>query len=130
MTEMRLSMRLSQLSLVVVPVVCVATTGVAADKVQISIDPSKVLAEVPRTLYGTGMEDVNHEICGGLDAQRLYDESFEEQEIEPVAGKGVGPRPAWVCGRQWKVTTTADGRVSVDRRDPHLGAVAVALEPG
>ena len=44
----------------------------------VSVDVSKVKAAVPRTLYGTGMEDVNHEIYGGLDAQRLYDESFEE----------------------------------------------------
>ena len=61
--------------------------------VRIAVDPSDVRAEVPRTLYGTGMEDVNHEIYGGLDAQRLYDESFEEQEIEPVAGQGVRPKP-------------------------------------
>ena len=98
--------------------------------VRVAVDASKVVAEVPRTLYGTGMEDVNHEIYGGLDAQRLYDESFEGQEIEPVAGKGIRPKPMWVCGRQWKVTTTADGRVTADRREPHLGAVAVALEPG
>ena len=41
--------------------------------VNVHVDVSDVRAEVPRTLYGTGMEDVNHEIYGGLDAQRLYD---------------------------------------------------------
>ena len=107
-----------------------AATGMSAAPVRISIDASKVVAEVPRTLYGTGMEDVNHEIYGGLDAQRLYDESFEEQEIGPVAGLGIRPKPMFVCGRQWTATTTADGRVTVDRRESHLGAVAVALEPG
>jgi len=98
--------------------------------VRIAVDPSDVRAEVPRTLYGTGMEDVNHEIYGGLDAQRLYDESFEEQEIEPVAGQGVRPKPMWVCGRQWKVAASSGGRMAIDRREPHLGNVAVALEPG
>ena len=104
--------------------------GLFATPVRISVDASKVMAEVPQTLYGTGMEDVNHEIYGGLDAQRLYDESFEEQEIEPVAGLGVEPKPMWVCGRQWTAAATEDGRVSTDRREPHLGAVAVVLEPG
>ena len=107
-----------------------AATGMSAEPVRISIDASKVVAEVPRTLYGTGMEDVNHEIYGGLDAQRLYDESFEEQEIGPVAGLGIRPKPMFVCGRQWTAATTADGHVTIDRCEPHLGAVAVALEPG
>ncbi len=35
-----------------------------------------------------------------------------------------------MCGRQWNGTTTEDGRVAAGRREPHLGAVAVALEPG
>ena len=56
------------------------TGGLRADPVRVSVDLRAVRAEVPRTLYGTGMEDVNHEIYGGLDAQRLYDESFEETE--------------------------------------------------
>lgn len=46
--------------------------------VHVSVDPTVVRSEVPRTIYGTGMEDVNHEIYGGLDAQRLFGESFEE----------------------------------------------------
>ena len=82
--------------------------------VSVTVDETKVRAEVPRTLYGTGMEAVNHEIYGGLDAQRLYDESFEEQEIEPTAGKGIAPKPGWVCGRQWAVSTTDGGRVLID----------------
>ena len=112
---------------------CAALAGraaYAAGTAKVTVDVSKVVAEVPRTLYGTGMEDVNHEICGGLDAQRLYDESFEEQEISPVAGLGLGPKPMWVCGRQWTVATTADGRATTDRREPHLGAASMALEPG
>ena len=110
-------------------IVALAASPVLA-AVQVTVDPTKVRAEVPRTLYGTGLEDVNHEIYGGLDAQRLYDESFEEQEIEPTAGKGIAPKPGWVCGRQWTVSTTDGGRVGIDRRSPHLGAVAVSLEPG
>jgi len=122
-------MNIRKLTLAVVPVTGVMT-GMTVGAVTISVDPAKVVAEVPRTLYGSGMEDVNHEIYGGLDAQRLYDESFEEQEIAPVVGLGIRPKTMWVCGRQWTVTTTADARQSVDRREPHLGAVSVVLEPG
>ena len=55
-----------------------AASGIcfAAGAAIVTVDVADVRAEVPRTLYGTGMEDVNHEIYGGLDAQRLYDESF------------------------------------------------------
>ena len=71
--------------------------GITACAVTVTVDENNVLSEVPRTLYGTGMEDVNHEIYGGLDAQRLYDESFEEElplqveelEIEGRADTGI-----------------------------------------
>ena len=116
---------------VAVAAFALGTGRVLADgSVTVSVDVSKVIAEVPRTLYGTGMEDVNHEICGGLDAQRLYDESFEEQEIGPTAGNGARPSPFWVCGRQWEPSVTGDGVVSADRCIRHLGAVSVSLVPG
>ncbi len=51
--------------------------AVWAGEVVVRVDLATVKARVPRTLYGTGMEDVNHEIYGGLDAQRLYLEGFE-----------------------------------------------------
>ena len=60
----------------------VLLSSVALQAVTVSVDLDAVKTEVPRTLYGTGMEDVNHEIYGGLDAQRLYDESFEEIEVD------------------------------------------------
>ena len=50
----------------------------ATGAVSVRVLPDRTVAEVPRTIYGTGMEDVNHEIYGGLDAQRLYNESFGE----------------------------------------------------
>lgn len=60
--------------------------------VQVTVNTHDVVAEVPKALYGIGMEDVNHEIYGGLDAQRLFGESFEE----PTRGGGKeGPSRAW-----------------------------------
>ena len=78
-------------------------TAAAAGAVKVSVNLDDVKAEVPRTLYGTGMEDVNHEIYGGLDAQRLYDESFEEAlpPLEFPDGRRRKRRIYRPCGRQW-----------------------------
>lgn len=61
----------------------------------IKIDPSVELGSISRSMYGSCIEDVNHEIYGGLYAQCIYGESFEE----PVPGS----KPAgWqVYGGNW-----------------------------
>ena len=101
-----------------------------ARPVLVSVDPADVRAEVPRTLYGTCLEDVNHEIYGGLDAQRLYDESFEEtqpfaplpHDIEGASGK--------VCGRQWTEIATGGGESALDDTTAHWGRSSQRLSPG
>ena len=72
--------------------------------VRVSVDLSDIRAEVPRTLYGSGFEDVNHEIYGGLDAQRLYDESFEETQPcvpEPQFARHVRGKVCGHSGYNW-----------------------------
>ena len=44
----------------------------------IVVDAAKVMNKIPAKMYGSCIEDVNHEIYGGLYDQRLYGESFEE----------------------------------------------------
>lgn len=101
----------------------------AGAPVAVNVDPSNVKGRIPRTLYGTGMEDVNHEIYGGLDAQRLYDESFEEtlpfQKL-PHTTKNESHR---VCGRQWTPLTTAGGVSRQEEQVAHWGDYAWRLEP-
>ena len=76
----------------------------------VRVDASKVEANVTPWLYGACIEDVNHEIYGGLYDQRLFGESFEEpvpdppherRDVEPyeddepcVAGPPYCERPA------------------------------------
>ena len=101
---------------------------VGAAKVSVNLD--EVKAEVPRTIYGTGMEDVNHEIYGGLDAQRLWDESFEEElspQVIPYAQKGKG---GIICGRQWGGRTCGDGFFARDAKVAHWGRASELLAPG
>lgn len=56
--------------------------GVGAQQNRINIDASKVLNRVTPYLYGACIEDVNHEIYGGLYDQKIFGESFEE----PIRG--------------------------------------------
>ena len=98
----------------------------------VSVDIGDVRAEVPRTIYGTCMEDVNHEIYGGLDAQRLYDESFEETmpPLEFPDGRRRKKRIYRPCGRQWTDVSEGGGIVRLDESVAHWGVRSQLLKPG
>ena len=49
-----------------------------AQELKLEIHPDKVQANITPFLYGAGMEDVNHEVYGGIYSQRIFGESFEE----------------------------------------------------
>lgn len=49
-----------------------------AQGLKIKVNPDNVLNLITPLLYGAGMEDVNHEIYGGLYSQCIFGESFEE----------------------------------------------------
>ncbi len=51
---------------------------------EIKVDASKVLGRVSRHLTGACIEDVNHEIYGGLYSQMIFGESFQEPPLPPV----------------------------------------------
>jgi len=49
-----------------------------AQNAQLTVDASQVLNRISPLLYGSCMEDVNHEVYGGLYDQKIFGESFEE----------------------------------------------------
>lgn len=49
-----------------------------AQQNRISVDAGTVMNSIAPTLFGSCMEDVNHEIYGGLYDQKIMGESFEE----------------------------------------------------
>lgn len=49
--------------------------------ININIDPAVEIARIPRYLYGAGLEDVNHEVYGGISSQMIFGESFEEDPL-------------------------------------------------
>jgi alpha-L-arabinofuranosidase len=68
----------------------------------LKIDAGDVVNKTTRLMYGSCIEDVNHEIYGGLYAQMIFGESFEEPPR---------PAPGWIAyGGQW---SAADGVCSV-----------------
>lgn len=51
---------------------------------EITVDASKVLGRVSRYLTGACLEDVNHEVYGGLYSQMVFGESFQEPVPPPT----------------------------------------------
>ena len=58
-----------------------------AEEATITIHADKVLHPVSRYLTGACLEDVNHEVYGGLYSQMIYGESFQEpSRARPIQG--------------------------------------------
>lgn len=53
-----------------------------ADNGYIRVDEGKVLNRITPLLNGSCLEDVNHEVYGGLYSQRIFGEGFEEPASE------------------------------------------------
>lgn len=94
----------------------------------ITVDASHTLNHIPHNLYGACIEDVNHEIYGGLYDQRIFGESFEEppapaaptSPAPPASGKNVSG--AWDA-----INTTANGYFLIDSGDAYNGKQAQVI---
>lgn len=62
----------------ILSLILTACSAEPADKTILEIDPSQVVHRVSPLLYGACIEDVNHEIYGGLYSQMIFGESFQE----------------------------------------------------
>lgn len=95
----------------------------------ITVDAGKVVNRITPLMYGSGMEDVNHEVYGGIYAQMIFGESFEEPtNISPVRGWAMYGGGWTVEPTQLRVQSAsgaklvrealafADGTVAVDVR--------------
>jgi len=56
----------------------VCAFGVQNEKIAVYVHANQVKAHITPWLYGSCIEDVNHEIYGGLYDQKIFGESFEE----------------------------------------------------
>jgi len=77
---------------------CLALSQTGLPEAVVRVDPDRVVNRVSPWMYGSCIEDVNHEIYGGLYAQMIFGESFEEP---PPA---VSPLAGWsLFGGRWSV---------------------------
>lgn len=87
----------------IVLIVCVATVFVGAEPpARIEVDAGHVRHRVSRYLTGACIEDVNHEIYGGLYSQMIFGESF--QEPSPV----IPPKGFSAFGGRWQIDKGGD----------------------
>ncbi|HEX5242098.1 MAG TPA: family 16 glycoside hydrolase, partial [Tepidisphaeraceae bacterium] len=84
------------------------TNAPADEPATITIHADKVLHTLSRHLTGACIEDVNHEIYGGLYSQMIFGESFQEPPTAPLV-KGFKS-----FGGSWSVR---DGILSIDAGD-------------
>src|SRR5579884_4000282 len=80
--------------LLVAPLLCVGGEP-AAPQAVVRVDVDKVLNHITPLMYGACIEDVNHEIYGGLYAQMIFGESFEEPPRDKSASATPGLSGMW-----------------------------------
>lgn len=112
--------RLGPLGAVVL--LAVLPTGGAAQEATLRVRADQPLGRTSRHLTGACIEDVNHEIYGGLYSQLIFGESFQEPPpASPIAGFAIH-------GGRWQVR---DGSVHVDAADgPKLVSHRPAVRDG
>ena len=94
----------------------------ADEQATITIHADKVMHTLSRHLTGACIEDVNHEIYGGLYSQMIFGESFQEPPTAPLV-KGFKS-----FGGSWSVR---DGILSIDAGDgPKLVSDRPAIADG
>jgi alpha-L-arabinofuranosidase len=76
-----------------------------ADPVVIHVNADHVLHPVSRNLTGSCIEDVNHEIYGGIYSQMIFGESFQEPATTPAITGFKSYGGVW---------TVSDGAIHVD----------------
>ena len=69
-------------------------------------------------MTGSCIEDVNHEIYGGIYSQMIFGESFQEPVASPVMTQSESPQVAGCGGRSGG---TAVGRYAIVKEHPFAG---------
>ena len=72
---------------IIVAIAILLSTISHSQNLKLEVHPDKVLGNITPLLYGAGMEDVNHEIYGGIYSQRIFGESFEEGVLPKALDK-------------------------------------------
>ncbi len=127
-------------------VLCVSVVNRVEAEPTVRIDASRPLAPVSRYLTGACIEDVNHEIYGGLYSQMLFGESFQEpppktapHRISDVwravlkgnaAGRFDLVTESPFKGRQSQRVTfeSGEGEIGIENQGLHHGGLALVAD--
>jgi hypothetical protein len=91
------------------------TTSAHGQGATITVHADQVQHRLSRYLTGACIEDVNHELYGGIDSQMIFGESFAEPAPEHTSSDG-GVSGAWRTFRR----KTADGKFSLETQTPFV----------
>jgi alpha-L-arabinofuranosidase len=100
-----------------------------AENARILVDSRQVIARVTPWTTGACIEDVNHEVYGGIYSQMIFGESFQE----PLAASLTSPAPAdqspAKISRTWRELSqgSAVGSSSLDTKHPFIGSQSLRL---
>ncbi len=97
--------------------------SVQAEDATITIHADQVQHPISRLLTGACIEDVNHELYGGIDSQMIYGESFAEPPAKD-ARQTEFISSAWDAARRG----SAKGRYSIETEFPFTGTQSQVIE--
>ena len=83
----------------------------------IIVDANQPGHRISRCLTGACLEDVNHEVYGGIYSQMIFGESFQEPPAKSDQASGREVSGMWRIVRRG----SANGRCSLDTHEPCLG---------
>ena len=102
--------------------------GKSEPKVTLRVDVAKSTGKVTRFLTGACIEDVNHEIYGGIYSQLLFGESFQEAAFRQPLKGFVAYGGAWTLkGGELHAAGGAGPKLVSDRAPFSKGTVAVEI---
>jgi alpha-L-arabinofuranosidase len=113
--------------------ILLAVVSNAQNSNRIIVYPDSIIKTVSPLLTGACIEDVNHEIYGGLYSQMIFGESFQELPTGIIGVKGLSGEisckaPRDVLGnesqiRSWQPVRVGNaiGKFSVDSLHPYIG---------
>src|SRR5947209_433750 len=108
--------------LVLVTFALISTVATADEPAVIRVDAAKTIAHVRRYMTGACLEDVNHEVYGGIYSQMVFGESFQEPPPPPPV------KDFKAYAGHWQVT---DGVASVEAdKGPKLVSNHAAVGDG
>ena len=90
---------------------------VRAEEARVSVEADQVVGQVTRHLTGACIEDVNHEIYGGIYSQMIFGESFQEPSPAAQGDANLKISGMWRAVR----SGTAKGKFALVTEKPFIG---------